>query len=199
MLNFTRDKIIYAAVHDHRILGSLHPGGLAGADQLRRHAALGETVDQLRSSASPLIGSEGRRRFSDVFDVADRTATELVTARSGVATVVAPAPNGELYVYVAGGTGAAGALDTYEVASLSADGQTLGTFVEGTETFGDSSTCANAEAKVDRAHDDDDLPDDPVKPTIQDNSDANYFKDQHAEFSVTELMYVRSHDLKWGQ
>jgi magnesium transporter len=44
-----------------------------------------EAVDILRSSESPLISAEGRRRFSDVFDLADRTATELVTARSVLA------------------------------------------------------------------------------------------------------------------
>ena len=41
-----------------------------------------EAVDVLRSSVSPLITEEGRRRFSDVFDLADRTATELLSARS---------------------------------------------------------------------------------------------------------------------
>ena len=41
-----------------------------------------ETLDRLRSSESPLLSDEGRRRYSDVFDLADRAATELVTARS---------------------------------------------------------------------------------------------------------------------
>jgi hypothetical protein len=41
-----------------------------------------ETLDRLRSSTSPLITDEGRRRFSDVFDLADRASTELITARS---------------------------------------------------------------------------------------------------------------------
>lgn len=41
-----------------------------------------EAVDLLRASVSPLVTEDGRRRFSDVFDLADRTATELVTARS---------------------------------------------------------------------------------------------------------------------
>ena len=43
-----------------------------------------ETLDQLRSSKSPLINDAARRRFSDVFDVAVRTGHGLDTARSAL-------------------------------------------------------------------------------------------------------------------
>jgi magnesium transporter len=41
-----------------------------------------EILDVLRSSPSTLITDEGRRRFSDVFDLADRISTELSVARA---------------------------------------------------------------------------------------------------------------------
>lgn len=44
-----------------------------------------EVFDLLRLSSSALITAEGRRRFSDVFDVADRAATELIIARGFLA------------------------------------------------------------------------------------------------------------------
>ncbi len=44
-----------------------------------------EALDVLRRSSSPLLSEAGRRRFSDVFDVAMRTAHELDAARSALA------------------------------------------------------------------------------------------------------------------
>jgi magnesium transporter len=44
-----------------------------------------ETLDQLRHSTSDLISDSGRRRFSDVFDVALRLAAGLDEARSALA------------------------------------------------------------------------------------------------------------------
>ncbi len=44
-----------------------------------------EALDLLRHSNSDLIGDAGRRRFSDVFDVASRTAQGLDEARSALA------------------------------------------------------------------------------------------------------------------
>lgn len=43
-----------------------------------------ETLDQLRRSPSELVSDRGRRRFSDVFDVADRTASGLDAARTAL-------------------------------------------------------------------------------------------------------------------
>jgi magnesium transporter len=47
-----------------------------------------ETLDLLRGSTSPLISDAGRRRFSDVFDVASRTAQGLDAARTGLAEIL---------------------------------------------------------------------------------------------------------------
>ena len=44
-----------------------------------------EALDVLRRSSSPLVSEAGRRRFSDVFDVAVRAAHELDAARSALA------------------------------------------------------------------------------------------------------------------
>lgn len=44
-----------------------------------------EALDALRRSTSDLISEGGRRRFSDVFDVASRTSTGLDAARSALA------------------------------------------------------------------------------------------------------------------
>ena len=44
-----------------------------------------EVLDVLRASPSPLIGQAGRRRFSDVFDVASRAAAGLDEARAALA------------------------------------------------------------------------------------------------------------------
>ena len=44
-----------------------------------------EALDVLRRSSSPLLSEAGRRRFSDVFDVAMRAAHELDAARSALA------------------------------------------------------------------------------------------------------------------
>lgn len=44
-----------------------------------------EALDVLRRSTSPLLSEAGRRRFSDVFDVAMRAAYELDAARSALA------------------------------------------------------------------------------------------------------------------
>jgi magnesium transporter len=47
-----------------------------------------ELLDVVRSSTSPLIGDAGRRRFSDVFDVASRAAQDLDAARSALAEIL---------------------------------------------------------------------------------------------------------------
>lgn len=47
-----------------------------------------ETFDLLRHSSSPLLTHAGRRRFSDVFDVASRVAQRLEAARSELAEVL---------------------------------------------------------------------------------------------------------------
>lgn len=47
-----------------------------------------EVLDVLRLSTSPLITSAGRRRFSDVFDVAARTAQGLDAARASLAEIL---------------------------------------------------------------------------------------------------------------
>jgi magnesium transporter len=44
-----------------------------------------EALDLLRHSTSPVMSDVGRRKFSDVFDVASRAATGLEEARSGLA------------------------------------------------------------------------------------------------------------------
>jgi magnesium transporter len=44
-----------------------------------------EALDVLRRSSSPLLSEAGRRRFSDVFDVAMRAAREIDAARSALA------------------------------------------------------------------------------------------------------------------
>lgn len=44
-----------------------------------------EALDLLRNSSSPLITEVGRRRFSDVFDVASRTASGIDAARAALA------------------------------------------------------------------------------------------------------------------
>lgn len=44
-----------------------------------------EALDVLRSAPSPILSDQGRRRFSDVFDVASRLATGLDEARSAIA------------------------------------------------------------------------------------------------------------------
>lgn len=69
-----------------------------------------------------------------------------MNARLDTNATIAPDPSGQLYVYVAGGWGSAclppdagagpGEMNCYEVASISADGSTLGTFsVDTTRTF----------------------------------------------------------------
>lgn len=47
-----------------------------------------ETLDVLRHTTSPLISDAGRRRFSDVFDVASRTAQGLDAARTALAEIL---------------------------------------------------------------------------------------------------------------
>lgn len=47
-----------------------------------------EVLDLLRRSTSPLIGAAGRRRFSDVFDVASRATLGLDAARSALADIL---------------------------------------------------------------------------------------------------------------
>jgi len=47
-----------------------------------------ETLDQLRQSISPLITETGRRRFSDVFDVAARASQGLEAARTALAEIL---------------------------------------------------------------------------------------------------------------
>jgi magnesium transporter len=47
-----------------------------------------EVLDLLRRTQSPLITDAGRRRFSDTFDVAVRTATSLDAARSSLAEIL---------------------------------------------------------------------------------------------------------------
>ncbi|NND01483.1 MAG: magnesium transporter CorA family protein, partial [Acidimicrobiia bacterium] len=47
-----------------------------------------EALDVLRSSSSPLVSDAGRRRFSDVFDVAARAAEGLDSARSSLAEIL---------------------------------------------------------------------------------------------------------------
>ncbi len=47
-----------------------------------------ETLDLLRRSSSPLLGEAGKRRFSDAFDVAARTAQSLEGARTGLAEIL---------------------------------------------------------------------------------------------------------------
>jgi magnesium transporter len=47
-----------------------------------------ETIDSLRHSTSPLISDAGRRRFSDVFDVASRTAQGLDAGRTALAEIL---------------------------------------------------------------------------------------------------------------
>ena len=47
-----------------------------------------EALDLLRHSTSPLISAAGRRRFSDVFDVAARTAQGLDAARASLAEIL---------------------------------------------------------------------------------------------------------------
>lgn len=44
-----------------------------------------EALDELRTSSSSLVSESGRRRFSDVFDVAERTAQGLENARTELA------------------------------------------------------------------------------------------------------------------
>jgi hypothetical protein len=65
----------------------------------------------------------------------------LVGRRDGAGVVIAPDPSGALFVYALGGngtcaaTGTAAPLNCYEVASISADGRTLGTWTAGTTTM----------------------------------------------------------------
>lgn len=47
-----------------------------------------ESLDLLRTSTSPLLSDAGRRRFSDVFDVASRAAQGLDAARSALAEIL---------------------------------------------------------------------------------------------------------------
>ncbi len=47
-----------------------------------------EALDVLRSSSSPLLSDAGRRRFSDVFDVAARAAEGLDSARASLAEIL---------------------------------------------------------------------------------------------------------------
>jgi magnesium transporter len=47
-----------------------------------------EALDVLRHSTSPLMTDAGRRRFSDVFDVASRTASGLDAARTALAEIL---------------------------------------------------------------------------------------------------------------
>lgn len=47
-----------------------------------------EALDVLRHSTSPLVGDLGRRKFSDVFDVANRAASGLDEARSALAEIL---------------------------------------------------------------------------------------------------------------
>jgi Mg2+ and Co2+ transporter CorA len=47
-----------------------------------------EVLDLVRHSSSPLLGEAGRRRFSDVFDVASRAAQNLDAARSELAEIL---------------------------------------------------------------------------------------------------------------
>lgn len=47
-----------------------------------------ESLDLLRTSTSPLVSDTGRRRFSDVFDVALRAAQGLDAARTGLAEIL---------------------------------------------------------------------------------------------------------------
>jgi hypothetical protein len=61
--------------------------------------------------------------------------TALTTARATTAAAIAPDPSGNLFVYALTGRGASGPLATYEYASLSADGSTLGAFTAGPSPF----------------------------------------------------------------
>jgi magnesium transporter len=47
-----------------------------------------EVLDQLRHSTSALVSDAGRRRFSDVFDLASRTAQGLDSARTALAEIL---------------------------------------------------------------------------------------------------------------
>ena len=47
-----------------------------------------EALDLLRASVSPLVSDRGRRRFSDVFDVASRASQGLDSARSALAEIL---------------------------------------------------------------------------------------------------------------
>lgn len=66
-----------------------HPHFLESLTALRREMALvrgvlrpqREVFDQLRSSSSPLIAEGARRRFSDVYDIAERAVHEFDNAR----------------------------------------------------------------------------------------------------------------------
>ncbi|MBP6835262.1 MAG: hypothetical protein KA978_31040, partial [Deltaproteobacteria bacterium] len=61
--------------------------------------------------------------------------TSLTTARATTAAAIAPDPSGNLFVYALTGRGPSGPLATYEYASLSADGSTLGSFTAGPSPF----------------------------------------------------------------
>lgn len=61
----------------------------------------------------------------------------LNTARDGVSVTVAPDPMGQLFVYAIGGrSGPSTVLASYEFATISADGRTLGTWTAGTTSLG---------------------------------------------------------------
>ncbi|MFO0626224.1 MAG: IPT/TIG domain-containing protein [Polyangiales bacterium] len=70
--------------------------------------------------------------------------TGLGTARAGAAAALAPDPNGNLFVYAITGRGTGGPVATYEYASLSDDGATLGSFTAGAQPFVDARELAAA-------------------------------------------------------
>ena len=82
------DLIVKALEADDRLLGEL----LAVRSDLNTVRRVvnpqREVLDVLRTSTSPLITKNGQRRFSDVFDVAKRTAEGLDAARSTLAEIL---------------------------------------------------------------------------------------------------------------
>ncbi len=80
------DELITMALEaDPQLLGELMAVRSDVSGIRRAVSPQREALDELRTSPSSLVSDSGRRRFSDVFDVAERTAQGLENARTELA------------------------------------------------------------------------------------------------------------------
>jgi hypothetical protein len=134
-----------AGATGYRVYRSPAANGVSGSEVLLSTGAITATTYVDDGSAAAASATEIPNMPGATGTWQTVTGTPLVQARLDTNATIAPDPTGQLYVYVAGGwgsaclgpdAGAAGEMNCYEVASISADGSTLGAFsVDTTHTF----------------------------------------------------------------